>query len=362
MAFKILLITCITLAAMLETTEAICYNVATNTGVRNLEDNEYACRPLAEGQSSSELGRDNWRCVAGIVYNFTCPGSLRLNNAGPYCDWPSTASCDRNPAFGQAATANTDSTITTTTPAPPAKCSPSNCQLPSCFCYGDKPSYTGSEDSPMFVMLTYDDAVVPSVYNVYQKFLLSNNWNLYNPNNCSIKATFFITHTYTDYSLVQNLYNSGHEIADHTINHVSEKTTYDEVAAEIVGLRDIIVNKTTIPSNEIKGFRSPYLKIFGDVQFDVLKNSNFMYDSSIPNIELQVGRKPIWPHTLDFPIEDSRCPNRPCPTKPHPGVWEVPMNSWVGSNGFSCSMIDGCAVRDNEFNGTKEEFLAYYRN
>lgn len=39
-----------------------------------------------------------------------------------------------------------------------------------------------------------------------------------NPNGCEIRATFFISHEWCDYQLVQNLYADGHEIASHTVS------------------------------------------------------------------------------------------------------------------------------------------------
>ncbi|KAK0041215.1 chitin deacetylase 8 [Biomphalaria pfeifferi] len=359
MSFKVIVFSCL----MLSTAAAVCYNAATSNGVRNLQDNEYACKALEAGESSAELGRNVWRCVSGMLTNLTC-NSLRWDNQNKICNWPQAFNCDADPAFSQVPTkpVSDASTTSTTTPAPISKCSPSNCDIPNCFCYGNRPNLT-LEETPQFVLLTFDDAVTISVYSsVYRKLLIDNYWNLYNPNNCSIKSTFFITHNYTDYSLVQTLYDYGHEIADHTVNHVSNTDLYSEVYSEIVGLRDLIVNKTKIKPDDIKGFRSPYLKIMGDTQYDVLRSNKFLYDSTITNIELQVGRRPLWPFTLDYPIDDNGCPNRPCPARQHPGLWEIPMNSWVGSNGFSCGMIDGCTVKGNDFSGTVDDFVAYYRN
>jgi hypothetical protein len=39
-----------------------------------------------------------------------------------------------------------------------------------------------------------------------------------NPNGCPISATFYVSHEWTDYSQVQNLYSDGHEMASHTIS------------------------------------------------------------------------------------------------------------------------------------------------
>ena len=38
-----------------------------------------------------------------------------------------------------------------------------------------------------------------------------------NPNGCPIRATFFVSHQYTNYRDVQHLWNLGHEIAIHSV-------------------------------------------------------------------------------------------------------------------------------------------------
>ena len=48
--------------------------------------------------------------------------------------------------------------------------------------------------------------------------------NRVNPNGCPILATFYISHEWTDYAQVQNLYADGHEVASHSISHRYEKS------------------------------------------------------------------------------------------------------------------------------------------
>lgn len=38
-----------------------------------------------------------------------------------------------------------------------------------------------------------------------------------NPNGCPVRATFYISHQYTNYRDVQYLWNAGHEIATHSV-------------------------------------------------------------------------------------------------------------------------------------------------
>lgn len=71
------------------------------------------------------------------------------------------------------------------------------------------------DETPQLVLITFED----SVNDVHNKvFEMIFNSSRKNPNGCEIRATFFISHEWTDYSLVQNLYSDGHEIASHTIS------------------------------------------------------------------------------------------------------------------------------------------------
>ena len=64
-------------------------------------------------------------------------------------------------------------------------------------------------------MLTFDDGVNDLNWELYQEILHSGRKN---PNGCPLKATFYVSHEWTDYGQVQTLYSRGHEIASHTIS------------------------------------------------------------------------------------------------------------------------------------------------
>lgn len=68
---------------------------------------------------------------------------------------------------------------------------------------------------PQIVLLTFDDSV-----NDLNKQLYSDLFERgrVNPNGCPISATFYVSHEWTDYSQVQNLYSDGHEMASHTVS------------------------------------------------------------------------------------------------------------------------------------------------
>lgn len=99
--------------------------------------------------------------------------------------------------------------------APP--CDLKTCVLPDCFCSEDGTSIPGDlpvKDVPMMITITFDDAINNNNIELYKEIF---NGNRKNPNGCDIKATYFVSHKYTNYSAVQETFRKGHEIAVHSI-------------------------------------------------------------------------------------------------------------------------------------------------
>lgn len=65
------------------------------------------------------------------------------------------------------------------------------------------------------IMLTFDGAINLNNFNHYMKLF---NKNVLNPNGCPIKGTFFISHEYSNYQMIQKLASNGHEIGTETIS------------------------------------------------------------------------------------------------------------------------------------------------
>lgn len=96
-------------------------------------------------------------------------------------------------------------------------CDPVQCQLPKCFCSPTGQAIPGNlsaAQTPQMVMITFDDAVTINNIDVYQELFSPDRLN---PNGCTIKGTFFVSHRYTNYSAVQELSRDGHEIAAHSV-------------------------------------------------------------------------------------------------------------------------------------------------
>jgi len=76
---------------------------------------------------------------------------------------------------------------------------------------GDLPG----EEVPQIVLLTFDDAINDLNKGLYHDIFEKGRTNA---NGCPITATFYVSHEWTDYSQVQNLYSDGHEMASHSVS------------------------------------------------------------------------------------------------------------------------------------------------
>lgn len=219
-----------------------------------------------------------------------------------------------------------------------AKCRKDVCLLPDCYCGGkDIPADLPVESIPQIVLLTFDDSVNDLNKQLYTDLFEKGRVN---PNGCPISATFYVSHEWTDYSQVQNLYSDGHEMASHTVSHsFGEQFSQKKWTREVAGQREILAAYGGVKLSDVRGMRAPFLSIGGNKMFKMLYDSNFTYDSSMPVYE---NRPPSWPYTLDYKIFHD-CMIPPCPTKSYPGVWQVPMVMWQDLNGGRCSMGDACS-------------------
>ncbi|XP_071532571.1 chitin deacetylase 1 isoform X15 [Panulirus ornatus] len=229
-------------------------------------------------------------------------------------------------------------------PHPPAdtkatKCDPKVCVLPDCYCGGkDIPDGISPSETPQIVLLTFDDSVNDLNKDLYTE--LFENGRL-NPNGCPIVSTMYVSHEWTDYSQVQNLYAAGHEMASHSIQHsFGEQFSTTKWAKEIAGQREILAAYGGVKMEDVRGMRAPFLAVGGNKMFRMLYDQNFTYDSSMPVYE---NNPPSWPYTLDYRIFHD-CMIPPCPTNSYPGLWQVPMVMWQDLNGGRCSMGDACTT------------------
>jgi len=216
-----------------------------------------------------------------------------------------------------------------------------NCKLPDCRCSGtDIPGNFTPSETPQIVYLTYDDAVTWVNIDFYAELFKNRK----NPNGHAITGTFYISHEYTNYSAVHDLWARGHEVALHSITHSSLTTYWKNLNVtmwerEVVDQREQMAYFANIPQQDIKGFRAPFLQTGGDNMYQVLSDGGFQYECSRPTL---MQRKPgLWPYTNDY-LSSQDCEILPCPIGSYPGFWTVPMLDMIGDNGEGCSMVDTC--------------------
>ncbi|XP_017774438.1 PREDICTED: uncharacterized protein LOC108561138 [Nicrophorus vespilloides] len=227
-----------------------------------------------------------------------------------------------------------------------AACDVENCKIEDeCVCTS-RSSPLPLEDTPQFVMLTFDDAVTRYIYDTYYQTLLLPRTN---PDNKTIGATFFVPHEYSDYEAVNQLYNAGFEIGTHSITKdlasYWEKASEDTLVQEFKGQKEIIAKFANIPEEHIKGVRTPHFQLAGNKTFTAYVKAGCNYDSSWTSLP----KDKLFPYTLDH-VSTQECLIGECPTVSVPKFWVAPINDLVGENGINCNTIYGC-----QKNGTAEE-------
>ncbi|KAG5890808.1 hypothetical protein JTB14_008249 [Gonioctena quinquepunctata] len=297
-----------------------------------------------------------YQCVDGYPYVNRCPSGLYFDDISKYCTFKNEARCGP--------IESTPGPVTEVPTDLATKCDPEKCQLPYCFCSKDGTLIPGGldpEETPQMILLTFDGAVNLNNYDHYRKVL---NHKRKNSNGCEIKGTFFVSHEYSNYHMIQELASEGHEMATETISLQSglENKGYEEWVGEMVGMRDILKHLSNISKSDVVGMRAPFLKPGRNTQYKVLEEFGYIYDSSIGAPALPI---PVWPYTLDYKIPHE-CKSGTCPTKSFPGVWEVPLNTHYveGFEGGHCPYLDQCVLHnhdaDDVFDWLQEDFLRYY--
>nr|XP_029731243.1 uncharacterized protein LOC109401597 isoform X3 [Aedes albopictus] len=223
----------------------------------------------------------------------------------------------------------------------------------------------------MMITITFDDAINNNNIDLYKEIF---NGKRKNPNGCDIKATYFISHKYTNYSAVAETHRKGHEIAVHSItkSHNDDErfwsnATVDDWAKEMAGMRIIIEKFANLTDNSVVGVRAPYLRVGGNNQFTMMEEQAFLYDSTIT---APLSNPPLWPYTMYFRMPH-RCHGnlQSCPTRSH-AVWEMVMNELDRREDPNndeylpgCAMVDSCSnilTGDQFYNFLNHNFDRHY--
>ncbi|CAI5455554.1 unnamed protein product [Caenorhabditis angaria] len=241
-------------------------------------------------------------------------------------------------------------------------CNPVECQLPNCFCSEDgrsPPAGLRPEDTPQFVVLTFDDAVNGKTFPDYKS--LFENDVLKNPNGCDAKATFFVSHEWTNYDAVNWLVQKGMEVASNSISHENlEQATTNRWLNEMDGQRRILAKFGGAGEENVVGMRAPQLAAGSDRMFEMMVGAEFLYDNSM-STNPGIHGEPFWPQTLDYQVS-WECWDASCPKSSFPGIWTVPLNQFYGSympqiDSFRRSSMIRAAVGLNDTVDTLEEII-----
>jgi hypothetical protein len=154
------------------------------------------------------------------------------------------------------------------------------------------------------------------------------------------KSTFFLTTSYMQADAWKAAYMAGHEIANHTVTHATDRGVGMARWVQEMTDANTYITGLGIPAEEIVGFRTPYLK-YDDDTLAAVEQLRFRYDASIEegyewddnanngNGAGQDGTNFFWPYTLD-----NRSPGHTVQVSwgeglmeinPHPGLWELPV-------------------------------------
>ncbi|KAL7640115.1 UNVERIFIED_CONTAM: hypothetical protein RMT77_009529 [Armadillidium vulgare] len=241
-----------------------------------------------------------------------------------------------------------------------------------CFCSIDGtliPGNLNPEQTPQMILISFSGAVNERNFGIFDDIFKGTVKN--KGNECTAKATFFVSHAFTNYSAVQELHRRGHEISVHSITSLQDPNYWtnlpaEEYVAEFDGARIIIEEFSNITSQDILGMRVPNGRAGGNQQFHMMNEWGFLYDSSLAAPR---GRLPIWPYTLHYRIPhkclgtDQNCPSQPFP------VWEIPLNELDRRDDVlfdeeltGCHYVDSCSniVEEKQFARFLDNNLAHH--
>ncbi|GMT05317.1 hypothetical protein PENTCL1PPCAC_27491, partial [Pristionchus entomophagus] len=225
-----------------------------------------------------------------------------------------------------------------------------SCALPECLCSSSgtaPPSSLLVSQTPQMIVITFEGAVTDRTTRIY-KSLFSGRLRSHD---CPLRATFFVSHEYTNYDQVQWLAARGNEIGVAGMGSSSlASRSADRWREEMQGMRMALAEFSKIEEESIRGVRAPGMKTGGDSQFAVLSNWNFTYDHSIAP-----DGGPFWPQTLDHTLP-FLCTDGSCPSKAFKGIWEAPVNRIITTDGRAVARLRD-AIRSTDTRASVTDLL-----
>jgi hypothetical protein len=98
--------------------------------------------------------------------------------------------------------------------------------------------------TPQIVLMTFDDSVNDKNMAYYSRLFFNSSRR--NANGCKTAATLFLSHEWTNYAQVNQLYGAGFEVAEHSITHRhpqewwSNNASAEDWRKEVEGMNTII--------------------------------------------------------------------------------------------------------------------------
>lgn len=217
-------------------------------------------------------------------------------------------------------------------------CTKSNCQLPSCQCAASNTNPTGlnTTDTPQLILLTFVGNLNEQSLDPIRSLL---NPAHRNPNKCPISSTFFVNDNYTEYCLVQRLFDNRNEIAMTTSSNRCPLTNcYEENhwrrwidndwKREIQQQRANLIEQSRVHYSHLKGFRVPHLQIDENKHWQYIRNYHFHYDSSM----LFKSSNLVWPFTMNYQFNQTDCLNCAETNQTIDSLWQFPLHEWINPN------------------------------
>ncbi|KAL4439995.1 hypothetical protein ABPG75_002996 [Micractinium tetrahymenae] len=219
--------------------------------------------------------------------------------------------------------------------------------------------------TPQFVLLTHDDSI-PSSSHAMLKSLTAGKRTA---SGCPLVGTLFVcTQCYAQNNCeaVRDLWASGFEVADHSVNHQQMLDwSMEQVRDAILGGRAAVA-ACGIPAASIVGWRTPYLKA-NPAMRAVLHNNGFLYDSSLvedttgKSVSRGAGAR-VWPWAMGYGIPincDEFHGFQHCDKgESYPGLWQVPL--WQLDAPGTSWMDYGKGTDESAFDILKRNFDATY--
>ena len=229
----------------------------------------------------------------------------------------------------------------------PYQC-PRTCTLPTCLCASaEPPAGLSRAHTPQFVIVTFDDAIQDRLEDQAIEPMFAGVRNV---GDRPVRRTYFAQALYTSVARARQLVLAGHEMANHTHDHMrgdqsfSARATEAEWMKELDDLTRFMTDTVGVAAEDLVGFRAPFLATT-EPMWRELRRRGLLYESSLTEIVDDAGPyspaldRFVWPHTLDGGSA-TRCVSSKCPDAPLPGLWSVPMWTIYKTDGRVAANMD----------------------